>query len=156
MSSRPSVVHHYTGHWSNHCFCHLWGMLTLDVWRTNLLNIDKVNGGSVNITETKPSSCAHLVVPSNAIATLRVYFQTDKRCNVFELVSQPDGSLANDNLKLMIMEVDNTEQRVGGLFVFTGDCPQICMHANSFQATPESMLCDLETCFMGNKKVRCV
>lgn len=138
----PSVVYHYAGQWSNHQFSHLWGMLTLDVWRTDLLDLG----------DPKKFRHAGIATPPNTMATLRVYFQNDRRssnssgrCNVFELVTQPDGTLANDRLELVIMEVDTLEQRVGGCFLFTNnDCPQMCTHANSFQMTPQSMLCDLE------------
>lgn len=124
----PCVVHHYTGQWSNHRFCHLWGMLSLDIWRVDMLNV-------TNEAKT---------LPENTMATLRVFFQIEKRHNVFELRAQPDGSLVCDRLRLVILEIDTTERRMGGCFLFTGECPQACVHANSFQITPNSMLNNLE------------
>lgn len=132
-SQWPIIVRHHVGQWCNHRFDHLWGMLSLDMWRADLLS-----------TKSNTTGGTPVHVPAHAIATLRLHFQGDKRCTVFELTAQPDGSLANERLRLVILEANITEQRLGGWFVFTGDCPQACTYANYFQMTPDSMLHNLE------------
>jgi hypothetical protein len=124
-------------------------MLSLDMWHANLLQadpLDKREAFDKRTTQPREDAVkeSHLPIPACAIATLRLHYQGDKRCSVFELTAQPDGSLANDRLRLVIMEANLMEQRLGGWFMFTGECPQVCAYANYFQMTPDSMLHNLE------------
>jgi len=172
LTGLPVVVHHYVGQWRNHQFDHLWGMLSLDMWHTDLLSPgtqSPVSGLGARLPGSGPGTRGELrdapltrsLFGEHTMATLRLHYQGSRRCTVFDLGAQPDGTLANEKLCLTVLEVDITERRVGGLFMFMGECPLVCgsrtscvdgrgqyprapAHANSFQMTPDSMLHNLE------------